>query len=81
MNELGFKIHLQVICKDENKYSSGVSLVTIVSGLYNSTENRIDTLTLTCTLFIYIYLDMYFHIYISKNGESHMYMNFNLHLW
>lgn len=61
MNESAFfKICLQIISKDENKYSSGVSLLTIVSGLYHSTENRTNMLHtyLYSIIYIYIYLDI-----------------------
>lgn len=53
-----FKIYSQVICKQENKYNSGVSLLTVVSVLYHSTKNRIIPiyLTLICTPSLFMYM-------------------------
>lgn len=62
-----FKIYSQVICKQENKYNSGISLLTVVSVLYHSTKNRIIPiyLTLICTPSLFMYVG-------KKSERSHV---------
>lgn len=69
-----FEICLQVISKDENKYSSGVSLATIVSGLYHSMENRTDKFDtyLYSNIKLCILRNACSYLYIKNGEKSHV---------